>query len=439
MAKRNIALCFPHLDNSAIDKLVNAHAKHMGRALVDWINAWFWTDEQIKQHMPHRIEGLDILKQDKRGVLLLMKHTAHFFVDSKVLGQYHECAVLAKRASLSRQFQERYYESLTKANKGGVIDPSSPIQLVRALKSGKTVLYAPDHDFGLRDDHGKPLQSGIADFFGVPAATISVPFKLQKATHCRVCMLNSYYDTDNTLVLSIREPTLDKTHQANFCQQMNQEITNDIAQHPHEYMWQYNRFNSFEVGLLLKDYQPFSKQEAQYKALMRAFNTTHRKSYYRGKNTFGYFTVSAWIINETHDQVLLCHDKETNQWLHVGSMSDTISDCLEVGWAALIQAREITGLTSCVAAHTDIFDLHVNRVVSGHIENNRTHCDIRFLLRAESTEKLRMYAKYSLQWIPLADVEAYTINESILRMVEKTQHMANEQQQLNTLTNQANR
>lgn len=438
MAKRNIALCFPHLDKSEIDKLVNAHAKHMGRALVDWINAWFWTDEQIKQHMPHRIEGLDILKQDKRGVLLLMKHTAHFFVDSKVLGQYHECAVLAKRASLSRQFQEKYYESLTKANKGGVIDPSSPIQLVRALKSGKTVLYAPDHDFGLRDDHGKPLQSGIADFFGVPAATILAPFKLKKATNCRVCVLNSYYDADNTLVLSIREPSLDKNNQANFCQQMNQEITNDIAQHPHEYMWQYNRFNSFEVGLLLKDYQPFSKQEAQYKALMRAFNTTHRKSYYRGKNTFGYFTVSAWIVNKAHDQVLLCHDKETNQWLHIGSMSDTILDCLEVGWVALIQAKEITGLTSCVVGHTDIFDLQVNRVVSGHIEDNRTHCDIRFLLQAESTEKLRMHAKYSLKWVPLADVKAYTINESMLRMVEKTQHMATEQKKYSQQVNLAN-
>ena len=161
---------------------------------------------------------------------------------------------------------------------------------------------------------------------------------------------------------------------------------------------------------------------------MYTFNTTHRKSYYRGKNTFGYFTVSAWIINETHDQVLLCHDKETNQWLHIGSLSDTIPDCLEVGWAALIQAKEITGLTSCVVAYTNIFDLHVNRIVSGHIKNNGTHCDIRFLLRAASTEKLRMHAKYSLQWIPLADVKAYTINESILRMVEKTLHIASQQQ-----------
>ena len=192
----------------------------------------------IQQYTPHRIEGLEYLQQGNKGTLLLMKHTVHFFLDAAIIGHVHDLGVIAKTKTRALKFKSIYLEALTRIHKTGCIEPHEVMKLMRWLKSGKTVLYAPDHDFGMEN-------SEVIPFFGVPAATVRAPYKLQKATNCNVCLLNSYYDEAGVLVLSIRAlDYLDKTNQNQFLLQMNQAITEDIARHPHEYSWRYKRFKS---------------------------------------------------------------------------------------------------------------------------------------------------------------------------------------------------
>ena len=45
------------------------------------------------------------------------------------------------------------------------------LRFMKWLKNGKTVLYAPDQDYGL--DKSKEIK-----FFGHPAATVSAPYKI---------------------------------------------------------------------------------------------------------------------------------------------------------------------------------------------------------------------------------------------------------------------
>ena len=76
-------------------------------------------------------------------------------------------------------------------------DKNSPITFIKWLKKNKTVLYAIDQDYGLKN-------SSNVDFFGIKTATTNAPVKIVDATQCNVLFLNSYYDSDK-LILSVEK------------------------------------------------------------------------------------------------------------------------------------------------------------------------------------------------------------------------------------------
>lgn len=242
IARKNIELCYPQFSKDQVNQLIQENATNLGVATIDWCISWFWPDQKIKKHFPHRIEGLEFLQQgDGKGVLLLLKHSQHFMLDMRVLGAYHELCAMTNDWKHSSYLNKKYQKARSQACKGGTALPSESLKLLRWLKKGKTVLYAPDHDYGLK-------HSIIARFFGVPTATIKAPFKIKKATNCHICLVDSFYDGDKKLVIKIAElKHLDDSSQENFLQQMNDAISKDITKHPAEYSWQYNRFKSMNV------------------------------------------------------------------------------------------------------------------------------------------------------------------------------------------------
>ena len=66
-----------------------------------------------------------------------------------------------------------------------VVDRKNTFKFMKWLKNGKTVLYAPDQDYGLD-------KSKVIKFFGHPAATVSAPYKIIQKTKCKTFFLNSY-------------------------------------------------------------------------------------------------------------------------------------------------------------------------------------------------------------------------------------------------------
>ena len=64
---------------------------------------------------------------------------------------------------------------------------------IKLLKNGKTLLYAPDQDYGMKN-------SNEVKFFNLPAATISAPLKIVQNTNCKTFFLNSYIK-NNVLIL----------------------------------------------------------------------------------------------------------------------------------------------------------------------------------------------------------------------------------------------
>ena len=236
-SKVNINLCFPDLDTNSAYKIYKKNIILFGRVIFDTGIAWFWSDDRINKNIPYKINGLELLLRYQRlnnGVLLFFKHSLHLELDSRIL------AMNAEIFGVERKHNSTYFESIQKNGRlksmKGVADRNSTVSFVRWLKNGKTVLYAPDQDYGLK-------KSDQIDFFGLPAATISAPLKIINKTGCNYLFMNTYYEKDN-LVIDIEEPKFSTASSIMFMQDLNKYVENKIKLNPEEYLWQHRRFKS---------------------------------------------------------------------------------------------------------------------------------------------------------------------------------------------------
>ena len=236
-SKVNINLCFPDLDTNSAYRIYKKNIILFGRVIFDTGIAWFWSDDRINKNIPYKINGLELLLRYQRlnnGVLLFFKHSLHLELDSRIL------AMNAEIFGVERKHNSTYFESIQKNGRlksmKGIVDRNSTVSFVRWLKNGKTVLYAPDQDYGLK-------KSDQIDFFGLPAATISAPLKIINKTGCNYLFMNTYYEKDN-LVIDIEEPKFSTASSIMFMQDLNKYVENKIKLNPEEYLWQHRRFKS---------------------------------------------------------------------------------------------------------------------------------------------------------------------------------------------------
>ena len=141
---------------------------------------------------------------------------------------------------IQRKHNLKIFESIQRSGrlKGlkGITDRDNTITFMRWLKKGKTVLYAPDQDYGIK-------KSIEVSFFGIPAATVKAPLKIIEKTGCKVFFINSYFNKGK-LILELEEINIDQSSVKNFSKQLNLIIENKVKLHPHEYLWQHRRFKS---------------------------------------------------------------------------------------------------------------------------------------------------------------------------------------------------
>lgn len=237
ISKVNIDLCFKDLSQIERFKIYDKNTKAFAKVIFNTGIAWFWSDNKIKKNIPYKINGLQnlIINQNSgTGILLFFKHSLHLELDSRILAMH------AKIYGIEREHNSKKFEEVQKMGRlksmMGITDRENTFTFMRWLKKGKTVLYAPDQDYGIK-------KSVVANFFGIPAATVKAPQKIIKKTGCKTFFMNSFYDAD-ILTLNIEEISIDQSSVENFCEQLNLYIEEKIKMHPHEYLWQHRRFKS---------------------------------------------------------------------------------------------------------------------------------------------------------------------------------------------------
>ena len=236
-SKANIELCFPDKSEAERKKIYRRNILLSGRILSDNGIAWFWSDKRIKKNIKYEINGLNKLlteQSSNKGILLFFKHSLHLELDTRILGMHAEIY------GIERKHNSKYFQSIQKRGRLksmiDVVDRKNTFKFMKWLKNGKTVLYAPDQDYGLD-------KSKVIKFFGHPAATVSAPYKIIQKTKCKTFFLNSYIK-DNKLFLDIEKFNSNNVEEISYLNNLNKYIENKIKLNPDEYLWQHRRFKS---------------------------------------------------------------------------------------------------------------------------------------------------------------------------------------------------
>jgi KDO2-lipid IV(A) lauroyltransferase len=237
----NLRLCFPKKTSAEIRALARAHYYSLALGLFETCNGWWSAAADLP---PHRLVGGENLTHALslgKGVIMLTAHfttlelcarmmTTHF----KFGGLYRDPnnPVLAAEMRIQR---ERHMSVAVHFNdlKG----------LIRALRSGEAIWYAPDQG-------KRTKQSEILPFFGIPAITNTATSKLAEMTEAPVVPYFARREPDHSYTLTVL-PALDNfptTDAAADAVRINRLIEEHVRLAPEQYLWVHKRFKARGPG-----------------------------------------------------------------------------------------------------------------------------------------------------------------------------------------------
>ncbi len=133
----------------------------------------------------------------------------------------------------------------------------------------------------------------------------------------------------------------------------------------------------------------------------------------------GHLTGSAWVVDETRTHALLTHHRKLDLWVQLGGHTEGDADMFSAAWR---EAREESGLPEVIPVGGAIFDVDIHEIPARRDEPAHFHYDIRYLFTADRRRPLTVSSESkSLAWAPLVEISNYTQEESVLRMIRKTQ------------------
>ncbi|MCX4028759.1 LpxL/LpxP family Kdo(2)-lipid IV(A) lauroyl/palmitoleoyl acyltransferase [Spartinivicinus marinus] len=243
IAKTNIALCFPELTSDEQEQMLKNNFVSMGMSLLEVGMAWWWPKWRLAKLST--IDGLEHLQQQEgKGTLLLAMHFSTLEIGAALLGREMPIDGMYRKHKnpvfdyIQRQGRENYHPS------SQTIPRKEVRTMLKALRQGRTVWYAPDQDYG-------PKQSIFVPFFGVTAATVTATAKFAKLGKAKVVPFVQHRREDgkgyHVQVLPPLEnfPTDDEEADAVT---VNKLIEMEIRKRPDQYMWLHRRFKTRPEG-----------------------------------------------------------------------------------------------------------------------------------------------------------------------------------------------
>ena len=143
-----------------------------------------------------------------------------------------------------------------------------------------------------------------------------------------------------------------------------------------------------------------------------------------GENCFNrsnvdcHFTGSAWIVDNTHQWILMTHHKKLNKWLQLGGHADENENLLEVAYNEPV---EESGLDGFSVVSDKIFDLDIHRIPQYKDIPPHYHYDIRYIFTSKMNQDIVVVSEESkdVAWISKDDVLNKNDEQSIKRMLIK--------------------
>jgi KDO2-lipid IV(A) lauroyltransferase len=241
IVKTNLMMCFPELADDEVSLRSEAVMASTTEGLLETGLAWLHPTRL--SNLKVTFEGLAFLDRapGDPGILILGMHFATLDLAGALLAKERPFHVMYKTNRnpvlewLMQRGRGHYYPS--------AIDQNNIRQVIRYLKAGKAVWYAPDQDYGHRNAVFPP-------FFGQPAATLTAANRMARMTGARVVFMRHYRQSDGSYRVIIEPPmrpypTTDDLQDAAL---INQHVEQAVLEAPEQYWWVHRRFKSTPHG-----------------------------------------------------------------------------------------------------------------------------------------------------------------------------------------------
>lgn len=156
----------------------------------------------------------------------------------------------------------------------------------------------------------------------------------------------------------------------------------------------------------LREYEPFNEQEKRDKELILQWLQSGDEIFTR-ENKIAHITVSAWIVNDKRDKVLMAYHNIYNSWAWLGGHADGNKNLKEV---VLKEVEEESGVKEVKFLSTDIFSIEI-LTVNGHEKKGEyisSHLHLNFTFLLEADEKLSLQIKpdenSGVEWIKVDEI-----------------------------------
>lgn len=245
IAHRNLELCFPQMPEQERQEMVKKNFESVGMGLMETGMAWFWPDSRINRWVD--VTGMNNTKMhfaEGKGILLIGVHFLTLELGARVFGM-HIPGIGVYRPNDNPLLDWLQTWGRLRSNKT-MIDRKDLKGMVRALKSGDVVWYAPDHDYG-------PRSSVFVPFFAVEqTATTTGTWMLAKMSKACLVPFVPRRKPDGKgyeLIMLEGETTPPLETAEETAAWMNKVVERCILMAPEQYMWLHRRFKTRPDGV----------------------------------------------------------------------------------------------------------------------------------------------------------------------------------------------
>ncbi|MGE4474669.1 MAG: lipid A biosynthesis lauroyl acyltransferase [Stutzerimonas sp.] len=245
IARRNLELCFPRLDEAARERLLKDNFASTGIAFFEMAMSWWWPRARL-QRLAH-IEGLEHLQAaqaEGRGVILMALHFTTLEIGAALLGQRHTID------GMYREHKNQLFDYIQRRGRerhnldASAIEREDVRGMLKVLRAGRAIWYAPDQDYGRK-------QSLFVPLFGIPAATVTATTKFARLGRALVLPFTQERLADGSgYRLVIHPPLADfpgESEEAD-CLRINRWVEQVVSATPEQYLWAHRRFKTRPEG-----------------------------------------------------------------------------------------------------------------------------------------------------------------------------------------------
>jgi len=243
IARTNLALCFPTLDEAAREALVRANTQASVTGLLEMARAWYAPGGALRGLA--EVEGLEHLQAARRGgrgVLLLTAHFPHLDLGGRLLGEALGEPLSCMVRRVDGSCGERLMQDGRQHAFASVIGKKDVRGLLRTLSRGGLVAYLADQNF--------TYNSAFVPFFGVSAATLTTTPDLARRAGVEILPYWCQRLPDGRYRVRI-DPPWEEARSADpaaFAARYMRELEAVVRAHPEQYLWWHRRFKTRPAG-----------------------------------------------------------------------------------------------------------------------------------------------------------------------------------------------